>query len=387
MTSAEVLIACHDINAALEFYCDRLGFKVDSIFPAESPTVATIRGYGLRLRLDPSASVMAGSTALPISPVTVRIRTSDLDAFGGAATLIAPDGTIVEIIDADPPLVLPPVKQSFLLERASDEASWSVGRAGMRYRDLIPDRQGGRFVGSNIQIPTAGPVPDYVHFHKIQFQMIYCYRGWVRLVYEDQGDPFIMKAGDCVLQPPRIRHRVLESSAGMEVIEIGCPALHETVADPDTALPTGVVNPDRDFGGQRYAFHRADTAVWSPTHSGFTARRFGFHDATNGLAEAAVLKVLAAPGRLVAGEVSGESVSGELVADDSVSGESTNHSHDGDLLFTFVLEGKTTLRRNGEVDEFLLPGDCFLMPAHQTFSLVHRSSDLELLEVAIPAPE
>jgi quercetin dioxygenase-like cupin family protein len=41
--------------------------------------------------------------------------------------------------------------------------------------------------------------------------MIYCHRGWVRVVYEDQGEPFVMHPGDCVLQPPGIRHRVLEA--------------------------------------------------------------------------------------------------------------------------------------------------------------------------------
>ncbi len=66
---------------------------------------------------------------------------------------------------------------------------------------------------------------------QVRFQMIFCAKGWVRVVYEDQGkfkpiqsdlnqifnlwlilkgDSFIMNAGDCVLQPPRIRHRVLE---------------------------------------------------------------------------------------------------------------------------------------------------------------------------------
>ena len=109
----------------------------------------------------------------------------------------------------------------------------------MRYRDLIPDRWGGSFVASHITIPEGGPVPDYVHFHKVRFQMIFVKSGWVRLVYEDQGDPFVMVAGDCVLQPPEIRHRVLESSPGLEVIEIGCPALHETIADWSLALPNG----------------------------------------------------------------------------------------------------------------------------------------------------
>ena len=66
--------------------------------------------------------------------------------------------------------------------------------------------------------------------------MIYVRRGWVRVVYEDQGEPFVMREGDLVLQPPAIRHRVLESSPGLEVIEIGAPAVHATFADHEMEL-------------------------------------------------------------------------------------------------------------------------------------------------------
>ena len=115
---------------------------------------------------------------------------------------------------------------------------WKVGRAGMRYRDLIPSRLGGRYIASHIHIPTGGEVPDYVHFHKVKFQTIFCYKGWVRVVYEGQGESFVMQAGDCVLQPPQIRHRVLESSNDLQVIEIGSPAIHQTIADLVLTLPT-----------------------------------------------------------------------------------------------------------------------------------------------------
>ena len=66
-------------------------------------------------------------------------------------------------------------------------SDWHTGRVDMQYHDLIPDRHGGRFIVSHIRIPEGGPVPDYVHHHKIHFQMIFCYKGWVKVVYEDQG--------------------------------------------------------------------------------------------------------------------------------------------------------------------------------------------------------
>ena len=75
----------------------------------------------------------------------------------------------------------------------------------MYYRDLIPGRYGGRFIASHIRIPAGGPVPDYVHHHSVEFQLIFCVNGWVRVAYEDQGEPMVLNPGDCFLQPPHIR--------------------------------------------------------------------------------------------------------------------------------------------------------------------------------------
>ena len=138
----------------------------------------------------------------------------------------------------------------------------SKGRAGMEYHDLVPDRQGGLLIASHIRIVAGGDVPDYVHYHKVLFQMIFCKSGWVRVVYEDQGPPFVLTAGDLVLQPPEIRHRVLESSAGAEVIEVTSPSIHETWVDHELTLPTSVINTDRLFSGQRFVRDLARDAVW-----------------------------------------------------------------------------------------------------------------------------
>src|SRR5262247_2618122 len=142
--------------------------------------------------------------------------------------------------------------REFVISRLNaTKDAWYVGRAGMQYRDLIPGRLGGRFIASHIRITHDGETQDYVHYHKALFQVIYCKTGWARLVYEDQGPPFLLEAGDCALQPPEIRHRVLESSAGLEVIEVACPAEYETRADHEMRLPTRELLPERLFGGAR----------------------------------------------------------------------------------------------------------------------------------------
>ena len=134
----------------------------------------------------------------------------------------------------------------------------------MQYRDLIPGRLGGSIIASHIRIPDAGPVPDMVHYHTVGFQLIFCYRGWVRLVYEDQGPPFVLGAGDCVIQPPRDSPpRARERPENLQVIEIGVPAEHVTTVDHEMTLPNPRPTARSLFGGQRFCrSEAAKAAVW-----------------------------------------------------------------------------------------------------------------------------
>jgi quercetin dioxygenase-like cupin family protein len=332
---------------ALAFFVGELGFRVETIFPADAPKVASLSGYGLRLRLAPGEG----------DPGVIRLACRP---GGGERVLIAPNGTRVELVDPDPPIEVPPLKPEFVITRAADGPGAGAGRAGMLYRDLIPSRLGGRFIASHISIPDAGPVADWVHFHKIRFQMIFCRKGWARLVYEDQGPPFLMQAGDCVLQPSRIRHRVLENSTGFEVVEIGCPALHETLADHDMDLPTAMPAPDRDFGGQRFLHSIAAETPWTPHGAtGFERRETGMAQATAGLADARVIRPATARGF-------------------------TAPPHGGELFFGFLLEGSVTLDHAGARAP-LQPTDAFVIPAGEAWGLSDASDDLALLEVVLPA--
>ncbi|MGD9705610.1 MAG: cupin domain-containing protein [Acidimicrobiia bacterium] len=361
---AEVVLPCDDLNETLAFYVERLGFRVDLISPADDPRVAVISGHGVRLRLQRGGSDSRGRIDRegPVDAGTLRLVCHAPETMdGGTLELTAPNGTRIQLVDADSPLVLPPLVPSFVVSRIGNDPHWGAGRAGMGYRDLIPDRQGGRFIASHIRIADGGPVPDYVHFHKIRFQLIYCYRGWARLVYEDQGEPFLLRAGDCVLQPPEIRHRVLESSDGLEVIEIGCPARHDTLADHELPLPTPDHRPDRDFGGQRFVRHEVARATWQPWRlDGFACRDTGIAAATDGLAGVRVVRPTASPTRQTC-------------------------THGGELLFLFVLEGAVTLGRDGGEPERLGAGDAVVVPAGLSHWFADSSSDLELLEVTLPA--
>jgi mannose-6-phosphate isomerase-like protein (cupin superfamily) len=353
IAGAEVVLPCADLDATLNFFTRRLGFKVDAIHPADAPAVARLSGHGLALRLEKGAAAPPGRLRL-LCRVPGKFA-------GGAAALTAPNGTVIDIVDADPPVHVPAMKASLVVSHLRGESGWGVGRAGMLYRDLVPDRQGGRFIVSHIRIPEGGPVPDYVHFHKIRFQAIFVRRGWVRLVYEDQGEPFVMHAGDCVLQPPRIRHRVLEASPGLEVIEIGCPAEHETLADRTMTLPTGRLDPARDFGGQRYVLHTGHGAPWAPWRlAGFEARDTGIGDATFGLGGIRVVRPAGATA-------------------------SPRVRHEAEFVFWFVLAGAVTFAAAGGAPERLGADSSVAVPAGLAHALADATPDLEFLEITLPA--
>jgi quercetin dioxygenase-like cupin family protein len=347
--AGEMALPGAPLDATLAFFAG-LGFLVETIFPADAPDVAVIAGHGLRLRLDSGLDGAAG---------TIRLRCRAPDALaGGTRALTAPNGTRVEIVAAETPLVVPELQPRLVISRMADDSGWSAGRAGMAYRDLIPDRLGGRFIASHIAIEQGGAVPDYVHFHKVRFQMIFCRTGRVRVVYEDQGAPFWLEPGDCVVQPPQIRHRVLESSAGLEVIELGCPALHETWADHAMILPNPTIDPARDFAGQRFHRHvAADVALTQWRAEGFARRDTGIGAATSGLAGASVVYARGAR-------------------------ETPALRHDGELLFFFVLEGEALLKAAGR--HRLAPGDAVAIPAGMDYALAECAGDLALLEVTLP---
>jgi quercetin dioxygenase-like cupin family protein len=318
-SAAPPLLTVPDLAEALDFFTQRLGFRLDMIMPADAPATAVVSGQGLTLRL---------TTA---------------------------DGRQAAWTDA-PPVGAP----EFVISRLRNDEAWRVGRAGMQYRDLLPGRLGGRFLASHIRIPGGGPTPDYVHYHKVRFQMIYCKAGWVRVVYEDQGPPFMLEAGDCVLQPPEIRHRVLASSPGLEVIEVSCPAVHETWADHELELPTQKVSPARLFSGQRFVHQRARGAHWRPWRlAGFTARDTGIAAATNDLAAAQIVKANAA----VTATASGRA---------------------GEFLFLFVLQGELGLESQARGRYQLQAGDSCAVPAGVAYTL-QAGAGLELLEVSLPA--
>jgi quercetin dioxygenase-like cupin family protein len=257
--AAAVIVPSSALADEITFFED-LGWSLTALVGADDPVAADLSGHGIRLRI-------VNDTMRPTPHIIVEV---DIVGVAGLGTHTAPGGTSVEIVrrpGTDQVPVPPAVLDDPIITHLATTAS-TAGRAGMRYHDLLPGRLGGHLIASLIAIPDGGPVADYVHHHAIDFQLIFCARGWVDVVYEDQGPPMRLSAGDCVLQPPHIRHRVLEASPGLEVVEFASPATHATFPDPAASLPTGVLAPDRDFGGQRFAHFVGANADWMPSDLG-----------------------------------------------------------------------------------------------------------------------
>jgi len=104
-------------------------------------------------------------------------------------------------------------------------------RAYAHYRDLgIKDASGGLAQAHVIRLigPCNPEEVSKLHFHDIDFQMVYVLKGWVKTYLEGQGET-LMREGSAWTQPPKIRHMILDYSDDVELLEVILPAEFKTV--------------------------------------------------------------------------------------------------------------------------------------------------------------
>jgi quercetin dioxygenase-like cupin family protein len=125
-------------------------------------------------------------------------------------------------------------KQLFSASLAKDAVYKTGLRSFMEYRDLgIEQATHGQFRAHVIRIKKGAEGKHELHTtglhrHECHFQMFYVLQGWIKFVYEGEGE-HTFHAGDCVLQPAGIVHNELDCSDDIEVLEIYSPAVHPTV--------------------------------------------------------------------------------------------------------------------------------------------------------------
>ena len=104
-------------------------------------------------------------------------------------------------------------------------------RAYAQYRDLgIFDATGGMARVHVIRLmgPCNPEEVSKLHFHDVDFQMVYVLKGWVKTYMDGHGET-LMEQGSAWTQPPRIRHMVLDYSDDVELLEVILPADFRTV--------------------------------------------------------------------------------------------------------------------------------------------------------------
>lgn len=104
-------------------------------------------------------------------------------------------------------------------------------RAYAKYRDLGIAAASHGLAQAHV-IRLQGPCnPDEVsklHFHDVEFQMVYVLKGWVKTYMDGEGET-LMKEGSAWTQPPKIKHMILDYSDDVELLEVILPAEFKTV--------------------------------------------------------------------------------------------------------------------------------------------------------------
>ncbi len=123
-------------------------------------------------------------------------------------------------------------RQKFVASHYSEAGFKTDGlRTYAKYRDLgIMAATGGAAIAHVIRFvpPCVPEVVSKNHFHDVDFQMIYVLKGWIETEIDGHGAQK-MSAGSAWLQPPRIKHKVLDYSDDCEVLEIVLPGDFKTV--------------------------------------------------------------------------------------------------------------------------------------------------------------
>jgi mannose-6-phosphate isomerase-like protein (cupin superfamily) len=123
-------------------------------------------------------------------------------------------------------------KQRIAISHYRDEDFKADGlRTYAKYRDLgIGEATQGLAQAHVIRLvgPCNPAEVSKLHFHDVDFQMVYVLKGWVKTYMEGQGET-LMKQGSSWTQPPRIKHMVLDYSDDVELLEVILPAEFKTV--------------------------------------------------------------------------------------------------------------------------------------------------------------
>lgn len=123
-------------------------------------------------------------------------------------------------------------KQEFTVSHLKDAQFKGGLRDSTVYRDLgVADATHGMARAHTTRQRADVAFEDYPmprHYHDVQFQLVFCLKGWIRTDFEGHGVQEL-HPGDCWVQPAGIKHKVLGRSDDFEALEVIMPADFPTV--------------------------------------------------------------------------------------------------------------------------------------------------------------
>jgi len=123
-------------------------------------------------------------------------------------------------------------KQRVAISHHRDEDFKADGlRTYAKYRDLgIAEASGGLARAHVIRLmgPCDPEIVSKLHFHDVDFQMVYVLKGWVKTYMEGVGETMFSE-GSSWTQPPKIKHLIQDYSDDVELLEVILPAEFKTV--------------------------------------------------------------------------------------------------------------------------------------------------------------
>jgi mannose-6-phosphate isomerase-like protein (cupin superfamily) len=129
------------------------------------------------------------------------------------------------------PIKLARPKQRVAISHHREEDFRADGlRAYAQYRDLgIADATHGLARAHVIRLigPCNPEEVSKLHYHDVEFQMVYVLKGWVKTYMDGVGET-TFQVGSSWTQPPKIKHLIMDYSDDVELLEVILPADFET---------------------------------------------------------------------------------------------------------------------------------------------------------------
>src|SRR4030088_85985 len=176
-------------------------------------------------RKKPTSRAAAKTAARKKSPARKGVAKSGIAKSSARKTLKSKARAVPAAKRARP-------KQRLAISHYRDEDFKADGlRAYAQYRDLGFAAASSGLAQAHV-IRLIGPCNpaevSKLHFHDVEFQMVYVLKGWIKTYMEGQGET-LMKEGSAWTQPPRIKHLIMDYSDSCELLEVILPAEFKTV--------------------------------------------------------------------------------------------------------------------------------------------------------------